>query len=191
MAGDWPWADRRSRTSLSAELADVPTDAVVVVDGLVASAAPEVLVPEANRLRLVVLVHLPLGVEPPPGGRPSAAAGDERSRECAALARGGGRGRDEPVEPRLAPGHLPRWRPTGCPSCRRGSTLPQVVAGSAAGGRVVCVGAVTPTKGQDLLVEALAAVADLGWAGTCVGSTDLDPAFAAARPPPGGGRRRR
>ena len=39
----------------------IPDGAVVLVDGLVASAAPEVLVPQAGRLRLVVLVHMPLG----------------------------------------------------------------------------------------------------------------------------------
>ena len=39
----------------------MPDGAVVLLDGLVASTAPEVLVPHARRLRLVVLVHMPLG----------------------------------------------------------------------------------------------------------------------------------
>ena len=34
---------------------------MVLLDGLIASAAPEVLVPHARRLRQVVLVHMPLG----------------------------------------------------------------------------------------------------------------------------------
>src|SRR5947207_1809030 len=38
----------------------VPDGALVLLDGLVASAVPDVLVPVADRLRLVVLVHLPL-----------------------------------------------------------------------------------------------------------------------------------
>ena len=42
----------------------------MLVDGLIASAAPDVLVPEARRLRLVVLVHMPLG-DGPPGTRRS------------------------------------------------------------------------------------------------------------------------
>jgi glycosyltransferase involved in cell wall biosynthesis len=177
VAGDWPGADPGSRTSLSDKLADVPTDAVVVVDGLVASAAPESLVPEADRLRLVVLVHLPLGVEPPPGERPATLPGDERSRECtvlhaaAAVVATSRWSRDWLLATyRLAPDRVPVVPPGVDPAA--------VVAGSAAGGRVVCVGAVTPTKGQDLLVEALAAVADLGWDCRCVGSTELDPAFA-------------
>ena len=178
VAGTWPRADGPSRAALSARLADVPADAVVLVDGLVASAAHEVLVPEANRLQLVVLVHLPLGVEPPLGGRPSAAEGDARSGECAALHAAAAVvatsrwTRDWLV----ATYHLAPDRVFVVPP---GVDPAEVVPGGAKGGRVVCVGAVTPTKGQDLLVEALAGVADLGWAGTCVGSTHPDPPFAA------------
>ena len=42
----------------------IPDGAVVLLDGLIASTAPEVLVPQARRLRLVVLVHMPLGHRP-------------------------------------------------------------------------------------------------------------------------------
>jgi glycosyltransferase involved in cell wall biosynthesis len=49
--------------------------------------------------------------------------------------------------------------------------------GTASGGRLLCVGAVTPAKGHDLLVSALAAVLDLPWRCDCVGSLDIDPAF--------------
>src|SRR4029453_7215384 len=49
--------------TLTAALAEIPDRGLVLADGLVASPAPEVLVPEARRLRLVVLVHMPLGDE--------------------------------------------------------------------------------------------------------------------------------
>jgi hypothetical protein len=39
----------------------LPDRAVVLLDGLVASTAPGVLVPQASRLRLVALMHMPLG----------------------------------------------------------------------------------------------------------------------------------
>jgi glycosyltransferase involved in cell wall biosynthesis len=39
---------------------------------------------------------------------------------------------------------------------------------------------VTPLKGHDLLVAALASVADLPWRCTCVGSLDVEPEFARA-----------
>ena len=51
--------------------------------------------------------------------------------------------------------------------------------GSAAGDALLCVAAVTPGKGHDVLLDALATVADLPWRCTCVGSLDRDPAFAA------------
>ena len=46
---------------LARALGRVPDDAVVLVDGLIASPAPEALMPHAGRLRQVVLLHMPLG----------------------------------------------------------------------------------------------------------------------------------
>jgi glycosyltransferase involved in cell wall biosynthesis len=59
-----------------------------------------------------------------------------------------------------------------------GTDLAGLAAGTAAGGALLCVGAVTPVKGQDLLVQALAALDLPGWRCTCVGSLEPDPAFA-------------
>jgi glycosyltransferase involved in cell wall biosynthesis len=42
---------------------------------------------------------------------------------------------------------------------------------------LLCVAAVTPNKGHDLLAEALAKVADLPWTCLCVGSLSRDPGF--------------
>ena len=47
---------------LSSVLAGLPDGAVVVVDGLVCSAAPDALAYERDRLALVALVHLPIGL---------------------------------------------------------------------------------------------------------------------------------
>ena len=63
--GGWPQPDAAVAAPPSpASSRRIPDDAVVLVDGLVASTAPEVLVPHASRLRLVVLVHMPLGHGP-------------------------------------------------------------------------------------------------------------------------------
>ena len=43
VAGAWPDPDQSARTALACVLAELPPGAVVLVDGLVASAAPEVL----------------------------------------------------------------------------------------------------------------------------------------------------
>ncbi len=50
--------------------------------------------------------------------------------------------------------------------------------GTAAGDALLCVAAVTPDKGHDVLLDALATVTDLSWRCACVGSLDRAPAFA-------------
>jgi glycosyltransferase involved in cell wall biosynthesis len=59
-----------------------------------------------------------------------------------------------------------------------GADRADVVAGTADGGSLLCVGAVTPGKGHDVLLDALAQV-DAGCRCTVVGSLVVDPAFAA------------
>ena len=63
--GCWPRPDAASFAALAGALERIPEGAVVLLDGLVASTAPEVLVPQASRLRVIVLVHMPLGHRPP------------------------------------------------------------------------------------------------------------------------------
>ncbi|HMC68693.1 MAG TPA: glycosyltransferase family 1 protein, partial [Mycobacteriales bacterium] len=58
--GPWPCADPDALEQLRETLASVPDDAVMLIDGLVASASADILVPAGRRLRPVILVHLPL-----------------------------------------------------------------------------------------------------------------------------------
>ena len=76
VVGDWPDPGTAARQELAARLAALPSGAVVLLDGLVASAVPEILAREADRLRLVILVHMPVG----DAGGPVA-----RAREAEAL----------------------------------------------------------------------------------------------------------
>jgi glycosyltransferase involved in cell wall biosynthesis len=61
-----------------------------------------------------------------------------------------------------------------------GADLADLAPGTATGGELLCVAAVTPGKGQDVLVAALSSIADLAWRCTLVGSLDRDPAFVDA-----------
>ncbi|MFJ1595675.1 glycosyltransferase [Streptomyces sp. NPDC088261] len=61
--GAWPDPAPEARAELARILAESADGSVVLLDGLVACAVPEVIVPEAGRLRLAVLVHLPLADE--------------------------------------------------------------------------------------------------------------------------------
>ncbi|WP_017586758.1 glycosyltransferase family 4 protein [Nocardiopsis ganjiahuensis] len=85
VAGSWPRPDRNSANELSAVLAGAPDGSRVLVDGLVACGVPEAVLPHARRLRLAVLVHLPLADET---GLAPDTARDLDARERAVL-RGG------------------------------------------------------------------------------------------------------
>jgi glycosyltransferase involved in cell wall biosynthesis len=140
----------------------VPDGALVLLDGLIASPAPAALVPHAQRLRQVVLMHMPFGDE------------DERAVVDAATAVVT---TSEWTRQRL--GEL-----YGLPADRVYVAAPGVDAaalapGTIAGDALLSVAAVTPGKGHDVLVDALATVQELSWHCTCVGSLDRDPTFAA------------
>jgi glycosyltransferase involved in cell wall biosynthesis len=171
--GGWPRPDAAACAALGDVVHRIPDDAVVLLDGLVASAAPEVLVPHARRLRLVVLVHMPLGHCPRHDGD-----GDARTREHAVLSS---------AAAVVATSAWTRRRLLelyGCPADRVHVAEPAVDAaelapGTAAGGALLCVAAVTAGKGHDVLLAALTTIADLAWQCVCVGSLERDPAFVA------------
>lgn len=170
--GEWPRSGTGSRAGLAAVLTAVPDRSVVLLDGLVASAAPDVVGAQGSRLRLVVLVHMPLG----PG--PTAGVGaDHRAGECGVLTAAS----TVVTTSRWTRDWLLRaypLAPARVVVVPPGTEAADAVSPSATGERLVCIGAVTPTKGQDILVEALAAVLDLPWSCRCVGSVLVDPAYA-------------
>jgi glycosyltransferase involved in cell wall biosynthesis len=176
VAGAWPEPGAADRAELRRRLATVPDGAVVLLDGLVACAVPDVLAPHAGRLRLVVLVHLPLGDEV---GLPPAVAADRAARERATLHLATTVVATSPwAARRLVAVHgLAADRVHVAPP---GVEPASLVPGDEAGGRLLCVGSITPTKGQDLLVEALAQIADRQWTCRLVGPLVRDTAHVAA-----------
>lgn len=168
----WAVHEHPVRTTSAPALGRIPDGAVVLLDGLIASAAPEELVPEARRLREVVLVHMPLGHRPPNG---DAGAVREREREALAAAAAVVT-TSEWARRRL--GQL-----YGLPAERVHVAEPGVEAaslapGTPAGGALLCVAALTPDKGHDVLLDGLAMATDLSWRCACVGSLVRDPACA-------------
>src|SRR4051812_31096258 len=59
--GRWPWPDASELDRLNRVLAAIPGGSLVLVDGLIGSTVPDIVVPAARRLRLAMLVHMPLG----------------------------------------------------------------------------------------------------------------------------------
>ncbi|MGH3312109.1 MAG: glycosyltransferase family 4 protein [Streptomyces sp.] len=175
IAGGWPQPGAAARTELARLLARLPDGAVVLIDGLLACAVPDVVVPEAGRLRLVVLVHLPLGDET--GLDPALAADlDARERETlravpAVVATSGWAARRLVDHHGLDP-HLVHVAEPGVERA-------PLAAGTDGVSRLLCVASVTPRKAQHRLVEALATVADLPWSCAIVGSLHQDPDYTA------------
>jgi len=168
--GGWPQGDP---ADLTESLAAVPDGGVVVIDGLVGCAWPEVITPAAHRLRIAVLVHLPLGDE---AGLDPAVATDLDTREWATLRAVRAVVATSPWSARRLVEHhdLDPFRVHSVPP---GTDPAPLATGTDGRSRLLCVAALTPHKGQDLLVEALAEVADLPWTCACVGPLRRDPAF--------------
>jgi glycosyltransferase involved in cell wall biosynthesis len=59
-----------------------------------------------------------------------------------------------------------------------GAELADLATGTAHGGALLCVAAVTFDKGHDVLLEALETLAEESWRCVCIGSLDREPAFA-------------
>ncbi|GAA3747765.1 glycosyltransferase family 4 protein [Salinactinospora qingdaonensis] len=173
--GAWPHPDPTARAALARRLAALPDGDPVLLDGLVACAAPDVVVAQTTRLRPVVLVHLPLADET---GLPPTVAADLHAREHATLRAASAVVATSPwAARRLVDRHeLPENRVHVAPP---GTDPAPPAPGTDGASRLLCVAALTPTKGHDLLIEALATLTDLPWSCVCVGSRRRAPAYAA------------
>jgi glycosyltransferase involved in cell wall biosynthesis len=169
--GRWPRRDGPSLAALADLVQRIPDDAPVLLDGLVASTASEVLVPQARRLRLIVLVHMSLGHRPP-GDR----ADEIRSREQAVLSAAAAVVTTSAWTRRrlleLYP--LPAER---VHVAEPGVDPADLAPGTPGGRALLCVAAVTFEKGHDVLLDALQTLSDLSWHCVCVGSLERDPVF--------------
>lgn len=154
--------------------AGLPARATLLIDGLAFGAMPEELL-RALDVDIVALVHHPLALETGLAPRESARlAAAERAALAFARAvivtsphTAGVLAADYGVAPaRIAvalPGVDPRER-------AQGGHPP----------RLLTVGTVTPRKGHDVLIAALARIRDLPWTSTMAGSLDRAPSCAAA-----------
>ena len=154
-----------------AVLSSLPDGALVLVDGLVATRSPEAVEDAAGRLRIVVLAHM---VEASfPDADPRGIDAERRALRAAhrVIATSEWTKR-ELVRRGLASAER---IDVAAPGTDDAATSP----GTPTGRALLCVGVVAPHKGQDTLVEALAALAaQPEWTCTIAGSLAARPDFA-------------
>lgn len=171
LAGGYPEPTAAECFAAEQALAAIPDEAIVLADGLAFGALPFQAARERSRLRFVALVHHPLTLET--GLDPSVAARLRvQEREALASARG------VVVTSRRTVAAVEEF---GVPRDRIAVVEPGTdVALEARGSEsrtleLLCVASLTPRKGHATLLAALAALGDLPWRLTCVGSGDRDP----------------
>lgn len=171
----FPFPTDADVAAADAALAALPDEALVIADGLAFGVLAGPAERHGGRLRLVALVHHLLGDE---SGLDPAARAAFLDSERRALAHA----RHVVV---TSPQTARAVAALGL-SAKRITVIPPGTdrAKPARGGpgpspTLLCVGSVTPRKGHDVLVDALARVADRPWRSVWVGSTSRDAGWAA------------
>jgi glycosyltransferase involved in cell wall biosynthesis len=174
----FPHPMAQTKIMAQTRLTDAPAGCPIVVDGLAFGALPEAAHALRERNPLVALVHHPLALET---GLSPADAQMLRDSERAALAAAHGVVVTSPSTAKLlrdgygvAAGRITVARPG---TDHAGATA---AAGSRDGiVRLISVGSLVPRKGFDVLIAALARLADRPWRLAVAGDRTRDPAAAA------------
>ena len=172
----FPWPNEATRTMARTRLLATPAGRIIVVDGLALGVLPETTSQLAGRNPLLALVHHPLALE---SGLSVEQADALRTSERTALAAVQGVVVTSAATARLVASDygVPAARIT---VARPGSDPAPLAQGSQDGVlRLLSVGAVVPRKGFDVLIAALATLADLPWRLTIAGDRTRDRSAAA------------
>ena len=179
----FPFPTPAARAAANRALAAIPGRGIALVDGLAYGALPDEAARHGSRLTIAALVHHPLASE---NGLDPATAASLEASERRALA--SARVLSSPAAP-------PRLRSvrTALRASHRGGRARD--GSRAAGARfgadsrssrffdrrridrpvsLLCVATLTPRKGHELLLRALATMSDLPWRLTCAGSLSRD-----------------
>jgi len=171
----FPWPSDATRARAWLRLSDVPPGRTIVIDGLAFGVLPEAVLQLRVENPLIALVHHPLALE---AGLSMQQANILRSCERAALiaarlviANSAETARHLTNDYGVAADRIV----IACPG-----TDPAPMASGSRDGlvRLLSVGALVPRKGFDVLIAALATLAELPWRLTIAGDRSRDPATA-------------
>ena len=159
-----------ARAALARVVSDIPDGETVLIDGLIASPTAAQLLPHTRRIRMTVLLHMPLVTAF--GTLHDASA--ERSERSVLRAAAGVIVTSEWTRRQV----LTRYAiPPGRVHVARPGVDRVAARVRPVRGHLICVGVLSRHKGQDLLVEALAGLADRDWHCVLAGSLDRDSDF--------------
>jgi glycosyltransferase involved in cell wall biosynthesis len=172
----FPAPDEATRAAARSLLVALPEGRLIVLDGLALGVLPEVAAEFANRHPLVALVHHPLALE---SGLAAERAASLRRSEQAALAEVREVVVTSPATAKLVASDycVPAARIT----VARPGNDPVSLSARAPNDilHLLSIGSVVPRKGFDILVSALALLADVPWRLTIVGDLTRDRTEAA------------
>jgi len=172
----FPAPNEATRSAARSLLLKIPDGDPIVLDGLALGVLPDVAAEVAGRHPLLGLVHHPLALE---WGLSAERADALRRSERAALAVVREVVVTSPTTARLVAADY--VVPAECITVARPGSdpVPRSSGGRSGVPHLLSVGAVVPRKGFDVLVAALAALADLPWRLTIAGDLTRDPNEAA------------
>jgi len=159
-----------ARGDLARVVSAIPDGATVLIDGLIASPAAAQLLPHCGRIQLTVLLHMPLATALDTHHDANA----ERSERVVLRAATGVIVTSEWTRQQVLTRYaIPADRVhVARPGADRAAAPARPVRG-----HLICVGVLGRHKGQDLLIEALADLAERDWHCLLAGRLDRDPDF--------------
>ena len=166
----WPVPGSGAGADLARVVSAIPDGDSVLIDGLIASPAAAQLLPHTGRIRMTVLLHMPLATAP---GTHHDARTQRSERDVLRAATGVVATSEWTRQQLLTRYSVPAHR---VHVARPGADRVDVPARPVRG-HLMCVGVLSRHKGQDLLVEALASLAERDWHCVLAGPLDRDPDF--------------
>ena len=174
--GNFPTPDAHDLMQAQACLESLPDGALTLIDALAGSVMSEQLATQADRLRLISLVHHPLALET---GISADTARQLEQAEAAALAQ---------VQRIITTSEITSLslRNYAVPDEAVFTISPGTDSAPLATGSdkqsfaLLCVATLTQRKGHSILLQALAELSDLPWELVCAGSHERDTATAQA-----------